>query len=349
MNAHGDYSFPLTTVQRGLWFSQKVRPSAMMNIAEAVEIYGEIEPCIFQKALQQVAAEAEQLRVRVVEQDGKPRQILRPVYEGDFPYIDMSRRADPQAAIEAWMSDELKRPVDLAHDPLWVSALLKAGGGHYFWYHRAHHIVCDGYGGGLIARRLGDLYSAYLQGREPQRNQFTTVAEVIEAEASYRTSRRFDRDREYWRDQLAQMPEAVTLARRRRQYNLSGTLLRSTGHLAADTAGRVAQLAKGAGISVPQALISLIAAYYHRASTASELVFGMPLSGRIGVLREAVSVCANIAPIRLCFTNGMRRRSCSPKSRGWPGRRFDINNTVTKICAATWGWWATIRTSRGSG
>ncbi|MBV8845281.1 MAG: amino acid adenylation domain-containing protein [Bryobacterales bacterium] len=305
MNGCGDFSFPLTTVQRGLWFSQKVRPSAMMNIAEAVEIYGEIKPQIFQEALRQVAAEAEQLRVRVVEQDGKPRQILRPVYEGDFPYIDMSRQADPGAAVEAWMSDELRRPVDLAHDPLWVSALLKAADGRYFWYHRAHHIVCDGYGGGLIARRLGDIYSAYVQGREPQRNQFTTVAAVVEAEAGYRASRRFDRDRQYWRDQLAQMPEAVTLARPRRRHNLSGNVLRSTGQLSADTAGRLAELAKGAGISVPQILISLIAAYYHRASTANELVFAMPVSGRFGVLRDAVSVCANIAPIRLRLTNEM--------------------------------------------
>src|SRR5882762_2607963 len=103
MNEYANDPLPLTTAQRGLWFSQKITPGAIMNIAEAVEICGPIRPDIFQQALHQVVAEAEQLRVRVVEQDARPRQILRPFFEGDFPYLDMSREADPRAAIEAWM------------------------------------------------------------------------------------------------------------------------------------------------------------------------------------------------------------------------------------------------------
>jgi hypothetical protein len=31
-------SFPLTVAQRGLWYSQKITPGAITNIAEAVEI-----------------------------------------------------------------------------------------------------------------------------------------------------------------------------------------------------------------------------------------------------------------------------------------------------------------------
>src|SRR4030081_815130 len=298
MNEYQDNSFPLTTAQRGLWFSQKITPGAIMNIAEAVEICGPIKPEIFQRALHQVVAEAEQLRVRVVEQDAKPRQVLRSVYEGDFPYIDMSREADPRAAIEAWMTDEVTRPIDLANDPLWVSALLKAADDRYFWYHRAHHIVCDGYGGGLVAGRLAELYTAYAEGREPAPNLFCTVEGVVEAETSYRSSRRFERDRDYWHQQLAQLPEAVTLSRSRRRHNLSSNLRRSTGHLSPETAGQLADLGKSAGISLPQVLISLVAAYCQRATGVSDLVFGMPVSGRIAALRRAVSVCANIVPIR---------------------------------------------------
>src|SRR5258705_7222109 len=112
MNDYGHNSFQLTTAQRGLWFSQKITPGAIMNIAEAVEICGPIKPEIFHRALRQVVAEAEQLRVRIVEQDAKPRQVLRSIYEGDFPYIDKSREADPRAAIEAWMTDDLTKPTD---------------------------------------------------------------------------------------------------------------------------------------------------------------------------------------------------------------------------------------------
>jgi enterobactin synthetase component F len=302
MNQYGNSVFPLTTAQRGLWFSQKITPGAIMSIAESIEICGPIKPEIFEQALRQVVVEAEQLRVRIVEQDGKPQQVLRPVYEHGFPYLDMSREADPQGAIEAWMMDELSRPIDVARHPLWVSALLKAADDRFFWYHRAHHTVCDGYGGGLVARRLAELYTAYAEGREPAPNLFCTVEEVVAAETSYRYSRRFERDREYWLQQLAHLPEAVTLSRSPRRHSLSSNLRRSTGYLSAETARQLAELARRTVCSVPQLLTSLVAAYYQRATGINDLVFGMPVSGRINAsLRRAVSVCANVVPIRLLF------------------------------------------------
>ena len=231
MNEHAHNSYPLTVAQRGLWLTQKITPDAILNIAEAVEICGPVKPEIFRCALHQLVAEAEQLRVRVVEKEGIARQIPSPEYGGDFPYIDMSREEHPRQAIHDWMMHELMQPVDLAKGPLWVSALLKASDNSYFWYQRAHHIVYDGYGGGLVARRLAELYTAYARGTEPEPNCFCTVEAMLEAESSYRNSDRFLRDREYWQEQLARLPEAVTLSHRNRGHGLCGELRRSVGYL----------------------------------------------------------------------------------------------------------------------
>src|SRR6202789_3204972 len=303
MDEYGHNSFPLTVAQRGLWMTQKITPSAILNIAEAVEICGPIKPGIFRRALHQVVAEAEQLRVCVVEENGKPLQVLRSVYPGDFPYVDMSGEADPRTAIKAWMMQEVTRPVDLRKDPLWVSALLKASDDCYFWYQRAHHIVYDGYGGGLVARRLAELYTAYTRGEAPQPKCFCTVEAMVKAEGTYRNSDRFHRDREYWQQQLAELPEAVTLSHSPRRHGLSSELRRSIGYLPAETARQLVEFGKSTGASLPQVLISLIAAYYQRVTGARDLVFGIPVSGRInGALRNSVSVSANVVPIRVSFT-----------------------------------------------
>jgi enterobactin synthetase component F len=139
-NEHAHHSYPLTVAQRGLWLTQKITPGAILNIAEAVEIHGPIKPEIFRCALHQLVAEAEQLRVRVVEKEGMPRQIPWPKYGSDFPYVDMSHEQDPRQAIHDWTMHEVMQPADLAKGPLWVSALLKASDDSYFWYQRAHHI-----------------------------------------------------------------------------------------------------------------------------------------------------------------------------------------------------------------
>lgn len=303
MDEYGHNSFPLTVAQRGLWMTQKITPDAILNIAEAIEICGPITPEIFRRALHQVVAEAEQLRVYIVERNGKPRQVLRTAYPGDFPYVDMSREADPRTAIQTWMMHEVTQPVDLRKDPLWVSALLKASDNCYFWYQRAHHIVYDGYGGGLVARRLAELYTDYAKGEAPEPKCFCRVEAMVEAEGNYRNSDRFHRDREYWQEQLAQLPEAVTLSHSHCRRGLSSELRRSVGYLSAKTAQRLGEFGKSTGASLPQVLISLIAAYYQRVTGVRDLVFGMPVSGRInGALRNSVSVSANVVPIRVSFT-----------------------------------------------
>jgi len=297
-------TFSLTTAQRGIWATQKIAPHANLNIAEAVEIDGAVDPGLFRRALQQLVAEAEELRVGVVEREGRPLQVARPVYPGDFPFLDMSGEADPRKAAFAWMTEELRRQVDLERDPLWVSALLKSDEGTYFWYQRAHHIVFDGYGGGLAARRLADLYTAYAQGVEPEPNTFCTVEEMAAAEAGYRKSDRWKRDREYWHQQLAQLPAAVTLSRNHRHSGLSNELCRSIGYFSAETAQRLSELGRNAEASLPQVLIALIVGYYQRATGVDDLVVGMPVSGRVkGELRRSLSVSANVVPIRIRFTS----------------------------------------------
>jgi enterobactin synthetase component F len=299
---HAQNSYPLTVAQRGLWLAQKITPSVNLNIAEAIEICGPIHPEIFRRALHQVVFEAEQLRVRVIEKAGIPLQVVWPNYGGTFPYFDMSHKENPRKAIHDWMMHEVEQPVDLTQGPLWVSALLKASDDCVFWYQRAHHIVYDGYGGGLVARRLAALYTAYARGNEPECNSFCTVEAMLEAESSYRNSDRFRRDREYWQEQLARLPDAVTLSRRNRGHGLSGELRRSVGYLPVAKARQLAEFGKNAGASLPQVLIALIAAYYQRVTGVPDLVFGMPVSGRInGALRNSVSVSANVVPLRVSF------------------------------------------------
>src|SRR5581483_8552270 len=108
MSHESPMSLPLTTAQRGLWVGQKIGAAdATLNIAEMLEICGPIQPELFMRALRQVTHEAETLRVGIVEDHGRPSQIVRPSYHGDFPYVDVSGESDPRAAAQAWMLAEL--------------------------------------------------------------------------------------------------------------------------------------------------------------------------------------------------------------------------------------------------
>jgi len=221
---------PLSAAQRGLWFAQNLSSSdSIFNLAESIEIHGPIDPALFEEALRRAAAEADTVRVRFVEDGEGPRQIVTPVFAGCLPFIDVSGELDPRAEAEDWMMDELTRPVDLLTGPLWTSALFKAAPDRFFWYHRSHHIVMDGYTGGLFARRVATIYTALAGGRPVEASPFGSLASLLEEEAVYRGSQRFVRDRQYWMDRFADRPELFSLASR--QSPNVGGLLRRTAYL----------------------------------------------------------------------------------------------------------------------
>lgn len=290
---------PVTVAQRGMWVSQKIAPvDSVFNIAEYIEIHGALDVPLFLAALRLLADEAETSRTRIDEIDGVPCQVIAARFDGDIPFMDLSDRDEPRAAALDWMMAELSRPVDLAHDPLWKVALFKAGPERFFWYHRCHHIVLDGFGGGLLARRLAEIYSALVEGREAEPCPFGRFQTIVESEAGYRASSRLDKDRAYWRERLHALPEAISLARRRA--TPTGGLLRATARLSPQSTKRLHEIAKDASGTLPQTLISLLAAYIFRLTGADDLVFGMPVTGRTsGVMRRIPGMMANAVAIRL--------------------------------------------------
>ena len=292
-------SLPLSAAQRGLWFAQNLSSSAsIFNLAESIEIHGPIDPALFEQALRRAAAEADTVRVRYVEDIEGPRQIITPVFVGHLPFVDVSAEPEPQAAAERWMMDELTRPVDLLAGPLWTSALFKAAPDRFFWYHRGHHIVMDGYAGGLFARRVATIYTALAEGRPVEKSPFGSLALLLEEEAAYRGSQRFVRDRQYWMERFADRPELFSLASR--QSPNVGGLLRRTAYLSPENVAVLRAVAKAAGASLPQILIAATAAYLHRMTGVEDLVIGLPVTARANARQRSVpGMVANAVPLRL--------------------------------------------------
>src|SRR5262249_31152186 len=159
----------------------KLNPaSPAYNIGEAIEIDGAIDDALFEQAVRQVIAEADVLRIRIEEQSGEPRQIVGGSDDWALPIFDVSHKSDPRAAAEAWMRDDMVRAVDLTRGPLFQFALFKASATKFFWYARYHHIVMDGYGMWLVARRVAEIYSQLAAGNVSQGEALRPLADLLE-------------------------------------------------------------------------------------------------------------------------------------------------------------------------
>jgi len=59
--------FGLSAAQLGIWFAQRLNPSTpAYNIGEYIEIHGSVDPILFERALRQVVAETDALRLQFI-------------------------------------------------------------------------------------------------------------------------------------------------------------------------------------------------------------------------------------------------------------------------------------------
>jgi Condensation domain len=204
---------PLSRAQLGIWFAQMLDPnSTVYNVGEYLEILGLIDPRLFEIALRRVVAESDALHLCFIETDEGPRQYIGAGADWLMPIIDVSAEVDPQAAAEAWMRDDMARIVDLTRGPLFGCALFQVAEERFFWYARYHHLCNDGFGFSLVAQRLAAQYSALVEGTPLETNNSGSWFDLLDEDENYRLSAEYLHDREYWREQLVDRPEPVTLS-----------------------------------------------------------------------------------------------------------------------------------------
>ncbi|MEU6129435.1 amino acid adenylation domain-containing protein [Saccharopolyspora sp. NPDC047091] len=301
-----DVSLPLSAAQAGIWFAQALdRANPIYNTSEYVEIHGPVEPELFEEALNTVLAEAESLRLRVVEAADGPRQVIDPPWHWDLPVVDVGGEADPLAAALEWMRGDLAEPVDLTvggeRGRLFTAALLKLADDRWLWYQRIHHVAIDGYGFSIVLRRVAEAYSALVAGDKPADSPFEPLSALLDAERDYRGSDKFERDREFWGEWFADRPEAATLAGRAGR--TARTFLRRAADVDSGAADALAGAAQQGRTIWPDAFIAAFAAYLHRVTGRREVVLGLPVMGRLGSAASRVpGMVVNVLPLRLTVT-----------------------------------------------
>ncbi|MFD7668846.1 amino acid adenylation domain-containing protein [Streptomyces sp. NPDC059788] len=303
---HTAEGLALTAAQTGLWYAQALDPeSPAQNTAEYLEIHGPVDPALFSEALHHVVAEADALRVRIVETDDGPRQLPLTTSPAPLPLhlADLRAEADPDGAARAWMRADLAEPFDLAAGPLFAHALFRVGDTRWLWYQRVHHVVMDGFGYSLLARRTAEAYSALVAGEPVGPDTFGRLADLVADDAAYRAGDTFEADRRYWNEAFADRPEAVNLAGRTALP--SRTHLRRTAYLAPDATERLKELASSVRATWPDVLIAAQALYLSRATGAEEVVLGLPMMGRMGsVALRVPAMVMNVLPLRLTAAPG---------------------------------------------
>ncbi|WP_433893424.1 amino acid adenylation domain-containing protein [Streptomyces sp. CA-111067] len=307
---------PLTAAQSGMWYAQRMSPdSPIYNGGQYLEIHGPVDEGLFDAALHQVVRETDALRTRFTEDADGVWQIVEPDPDWSLRVLDLSAEADPRAAAESWMWDDLARPVDLAAGPLFLFALVKAAPDRHYWYLRCHHIALDGFSSALVGRRAAEVYSALVAGTPVPASPFGPLAALVAEDSAYRASDRFALDAAHWRERLADRPEPVGLSAR--QPFMPRRLVRRTARLAPETVKALRAAADEAGVAWPPVLTAAFAGYLQGLTGGGEAILGLPVSTRLGRTgRSTPGMVSNMLPLRLTVRPGMSLRDLLTHTAG---------------------------------
>ncbi|MHA7304881.1 amino acid adenylation domain-containing protein [Arthrobacter sp. TMN-49] len=296
-------TLPLAGAQPGIWYAHHLEGeySSSYNVARYAQIDGALDPVALAEAVQRGLSAVDTLGFRFGEVQGAPMQWQEG--SGLEPLAVIDLRGEGQAAAHQLMAADLATEVSLSGTtPLYRQLLLRVGESRWYWYQRYHHILVDGYSFSAITRHISAHYTALLHGAPPPESPFTSFADVVAAETSYRGSAAQEADAAFWREYCAELPPATTLAVPESLTAAAGPARRSEIRLDAALTAKLSRIAATHRVSWADVLTTAIGAYVARMGNTAEVVLGIPFMGRMGTaaLRAAGPVVA-VMPLRLAF------------------------------------------------
>ncbi|WP_018221382.1 non-ribosomal peptide synthetase [Salinispora pacifica] len=206
---------PLSFAQQRMWFLHRYGESgAAYNLTYLWRLDGDVDEQALAGALRDVMVRHETLRTIFPEEAGEPAQM---VLDPSVIRTPLTVRQVAVAEVDAVVRELADLDFDLRSEPPIRAALLISGPRVSHLALFVHHIACDGWSGGLLARDLSTAYRARVAGVAPhwaalpvQYVDYTIWHQALlgtDQQPSELTTKQLG----YWTETLAGAPELIAL------------------------------------------------------------------------------------------------------------------------------------------
>ncbi len=280
-----DVPVPLSLAQQRMWFLNRLEPySAVNNVPVTIRLTGELDRDAFVRAFHDVTARHDILRTVYPDIDGVGYQVIEPI-PADSVVLHVEE-ATPSQSAERVLS-MVASGFDVTAGVPVRAVLLRETSTRHVLVLVAHHISVDGFSIGPLTHDLVRAYAARALGQEPgwERHavQYADYAiwqrEVLgsEDDPSSIASKQID----YWRTQLADLPDEIELPTDRPRPTEQSTLGAALS-VSIDSAlrARISAFAYSAGVTPFMVLHSAFAVLLARLSASEDVAIGTPVAGR---------------------------------------------------------------------
>ncbi|WP_406289350.1 non-ribosomal peptide synthetase [Embleya sp. NBC_00896] len=313
-------SFGASSAHKGLWLAQKMSPDTLNHALSMWDVDGELDAAVMESAFRHVLDEAEVLRVNFVDDGSGLRLVPRELGDWRPFFLDLGAEADPEQAAREALADMVKQPFDLERDLLFRLGVVKLAAARSLVVIAYHHLISDGYGaGGLLSRRLAEVYTALVRGSKVPELPHPWDAESFATEAAeYGASAKFTEDTEFWRDYLTDAPAPAQVPRVALSDATRSALAEPMGSVdrwgqLADSIGMVSrtltvpraeadtwiETAKSMGVWMSSMLTAAAAVFFRHRCDRPEFLLSLAVANRVGAASRTPGLAVNVVPVRV--------------------------------------------------
>ncbi|MGW0709711.1 amino acid adenylation domain-containing protein [Streptomyces sp. NPDC002643] len=315
--------FPLTPAQRNLWTLANISPeaSAAYHQNSLLRLTGDLDLGALRDAFARVVDRHEALRT-VFHSGGEYQEVL-PVTRAEVTVLPLPSggEQDESAAVRL-VTAEAERPFDLATGPLIRLAVVPLGETSHLLHMCAHHIVADGISMGLLLEELAAMYSAVCRAETPALPPPVPFRQHGEGGAADGDAPPVDTGLEaaegHWLARLqGPLPTLELPTRSVRPAAKTYAGARHVAEVDADLVERLRGVAAEQGATPFMLLISAYAALLHRLTGQTDLMVGVPVSGRTAPgTGRVIGHCVNFLAPRFTVTGDSRFSDLLTSAKG---------------------------------
>ncbi|NEO86255.1 MAG: amino acid adenylation domain-containing protein [Spirulina sp. SIO3F2] len=293
---------PTTASQKEIWLSVQMgtEGSCAYNESSTLSLSGELDFMLFDAAIQRLIQRHEALRTTFTP-DGD-RMCVADALRIEHPLVDLSDLNAPeqQAQIQAIKQQAVTEPFDLEKGPLFRVQTLKLAAQEHQVILTAHHIICDGWSWGVLLPELGEIYTALVNGTEPELEAVTQLSDYAFLLESEVDSPEMVATLDYWRSLYAEnIPVLDFPSDRPRPPLRSFAAAREDWDLSADLISAVKKLGAKRKCSFMTTLLSAFEVFLYRITGQTDIPLGVFAAGQAAVGEFClVGHCVNTLPLR---------------------------------------------------
>lgn len=295
---------PLSFAQQRLWFLDQLTPnSSIYNIPLIVDLEGPLDVEAMCRAIREIVRRHDTLRTTFPSPRGIPHQVVQSLDAFLVPVDDLSRcdAESRDAEVDAAITEEARRPFDLAHGPVFRMRLLRLGREQHVLVGAVHHLVFDAWSTGIFFRELTTLYRAFCAGQpSPLPDLPIRYVDFAAWQRDCMQGEHLRRELDYWTEHLKVLPRLAWPTDLRRPASQSFRGARAHLMLPEDLMAGVEAFSRREGVTLYITLLSAFATLLHRFCGQDEMVIGVPIANRTRQeLEPLIGFFLNTLPLRI--------------------------------------------------